>query len=224
MKKRYIFIVMVLVFSLIFTACSPGNNEQVGEDLEEKDRKIAELEERINELEGNEKEAESNNLLIRVIDAIELIKEKDFNALSEYVHPEKGVRFTPYFYIDTDVDQVFTPEEVAGLMEDEEVYHWGNYDGTGDPIELKFSDYYDRFVYDNDFANPQIIGNNVPIGQGNTLDNVVEAYPNGHFIEFHFKQIDPQYEGMDWSSLRLVFEEMNGVWYLVGIVHGQWTI
>jgi hypothetical protein len=29
---------------------------------------------------------------------------------------------------------------------------------------------------------------------------------------------------MDWRSLRLVFEEQGGSWYLVGIVHDQWTI
>jgi hypothetical protein len=29
---------------------------------------------------------------------------------------------------------------------------------------------------------------------------------------------------MDWQSLRLVFEETAGNWYLVGIVHDQWTI
>jgi UDP-N-acetyl-2-amino-2-deoxyglucuronate dehydrogenase len=31
-------------------------------------------------------------------------------------------------------------------------------------------------------------------------------------------------EGMDWRSLRLVFEKKNDIWYLVGIIHDQWTI
>jgi (p)ppGpp synthase/HD superfamily hydrolase len=29
---------------------------------------------------------------------------------------------------------------------------------------------------------------------------------------------------MDWRSLRLVFEKKNDIWYLVGIIHDQWTI
>jgi hypothetical protein len=29
---------------------------------------------------------------------------------------------------------------------------------------------------------------------------------------------------MDWRSLRLFLEQKDGTWYLVGIVHGQWTI
>jgi hypothetical protein len=29
---------------------------------------------------------------------------------------------------------------------------------------------------------------------------------------------------MDWESLRLVFQEEGGVWYLVGVIHDEWTI
>ena len=62
------------------------------------------------------------------------------------------------------------------------------------------------------------------IGKGNTLNNIAQVYPNGEFVEFHFTGFDTQYEGMDWTSLRLVFEENNGTWFLIGIVHDQWTI
>lgn len=222
MKKFSAIIIFALIFSVILSGCIPRTIDN-SEESRDKDAKIAELEQKIKELESNQSPT-SNNLLSRVIDVIGLIKDKDMNTLSQYVHPTKGVRFTPYFYIDTQTDQVFTAQQITGLMQDNQIIHWGNYDGTGDPIELKFSDYYDKFVYDKDFANPQIIGNNVPIGRGNTIDNITQAYPDGHFIEFHFSQFDPQYEGMDWESLRLVFEEDNGIWYLVGVIHGQWTI
>jgi hypothetical protein len=29
---------------------------------------------------------------------------------------------------------------------------------------------------------------------------------------------------MDWVSLRLVFLQEDGTWFLVGVVHDQWTI
>jgi hypothetical protein len=29
---------------------------------------------------------------------------------------------------------------------------------------------------------------------------------------------------MDWRSLRLVFMQDGGTWYLAGIIHDQWTI
>jgi (p)ppGpp synthase/HD superfamily hydrolase len=43
-------------------------------------------------------------------------------------------------------------------------------------------------------------------------------------VEYHFSGFDPKYEGMDWRSLRLVFEEKDNIWHLVGIIHDQWTI
>jgi len=101
---------------------------------------------------------------------------------------------------------------------------WGAYDGTGDPINLTFEGYYNKFIYDVDFANAKIIGNNTVVGHGNSLINISEVYPGAVFIEYHFPGFDPQYNGMDWRSLRLIFEEKDGAWYIVGIVHDQWTI
>jgi hypothetical protein len=134
------------------------------------------------------------------------------------------VRFTPYDYVDSQADLVFTATQVAGLAQDNTVYLWGSFDGSGNPINQIYSDYHQSFVYDEDFLNPHMIGINTKIGMGNSLNNVDTAYPNGEFIEFHFTGFDPQYGGMDWRSLKLVFEDVSGSWYLVGIIHGQWTI
>lgn len=213
---------MIIILLIIFTGCTPKTIDN-SEELQEKDKEIVRLEQRIQDLESNLNDISSNKIY-RIIEVMRLMKAKDMNALSQYIHPTKGVRFTPYFYTDMEKDKVFTAQQVAGLMQNTEVIKWGAYDGSGEPINLKFSDYYDKFVYDKDFANPQVIGNNVAIGKGNTIDNIAEAYPNGYFIEFHFSQFDPQFEGLDWESLRLVFEEYNNTWYLVGVIHGQWTI
>lgn len=35
---------------------------------------------------------------------------------------------------------------------------------------------------------------------------MAQVYPNGYFIEFHFSGFNPQFEGIDWESLKLVFE------------------
>ncbi len=227
-RNRLLTLALILVLAIALTACAnedtppleeqkaKAKDEQIAELQEEKEK----LEERIRELEGDK----DSSLLSRTIKAVELIKEKDMEGLAEFVHPTKGLRFSPYAFVDVEKDQVFTKEEVAKLNEDSETYTWGNYDGSGEPIELNFNDYYDRFIYDEDFANSHIIGNNTVIGKGNTINNISEAYPDGHFIEFHFTGIEEQYEGMDWRSLILVFEEVEGQWYLVGIVHNEWTI
>lgn len=237
MKRLNYFIILVLVLSLGLIACTPGGTStdkaKLEEEIEVKNGRIKELEGKITQLEeqlDDQNEGQGNtpqpseNVLSTALDVIEIIKAGDMNTLSQFVHQTKGVRFTPYFYIDTENDKVFTAQEVAGLMQDNQIINWGVFDGSGEPIDLSFSDFYDMFVYDKDFANPDMIGNNVAIGSGNTTDNIAEAYPNGHFVEFHFPGFEPEYSGIDWASLRLVFEEVDGNWYLVGIVHGQWTI
>ncbi len=72
---------------------------------------------------------------------IKTIASKDFETLSEYVHPDKGVRFTPYTYVSIKNDIVFGKEKVDDFFQDNNIYLWGNYDGSGEPIRLTPSKY-----------------------------------------------------------------------------------
>lgn len=143
-------------------------------------------------------------------------------ALSRLAHPEKGVRFSPYSYVGPE-DLLFKPAEVARLWHDPNMYTWGGFDGSGEPITMRFSDYYRLFAYDVDFAFPDQIGFNQQIGGGNMINNLGEFYPGASFVEYHFPGFDRKYEGMDWRSLRLVFERSGRTWALVGIIHDAWT-
>jgi len=157
-------------------------------------------------------------------EAIKAIKEKDMEKLAQMVHPEKGVLFSPYSHIELEKHKVFTKDQLKNLMESEEVYIWGDYDGSGDPIKLTFAQYFDKFVYDHDFANAEKVAYNEIQQSGNTIVNISDVYPEGKFMDYYFPGFTPEYDGMDWASLRLVFEEYDGQWYLVCIAHGQWTI
>lgn len=153
---------------------------------------------------------------------IQALKARDLQKLAAYVHPENGVRFSPYAYIH-DQDLVFSQNQVANFHADPTFYLWGYFDGSGEPIQMTFVKYFDRFIYDGEFAKPQQIGFNQIIGQGNMINNLREYYPEAEFIEYHFNGIDPQYGGMDWRSMRLVLEQKNGAWYLIGVIHDEWT-
>jgi hypothetical protein len=154
---------------------------------------------------------------------INALAEKDLQAVAEFVHPEQGVRFSPYTYVE-ESHQVFTVEELASLPGSEEIFSWGNFDGTGDPIELTFDDYYQRFIYSADFANPEQMAVDEELGYSSMINNIADFYPGSSFVEYHFSGFVEDYGGMDWVSLRLVFIEEDGTWFLVGIVHDQWTI
>jgi len=157
-------------------------------------------------------------------EVIMALKDKDMEKLSEYVHPVKGVRFTPYTYVSLESDVVFTKEEIKGFFEDDRKILWGYYDGSGEDILLTPREYYDRFVYSEDFANAEEIGYNTVLSFGNALENQFEVYENPIVVEYYFPGFTPEYDGLDWRSLRLVFEEYNNKWYLVGIINNEWTI
>jgi hypothetical protein len=152
------------------------------------------------------------------------LAEGDLQTVAAAVHPDKGVRFSPYAYVRPDQDLVFSAGELAGLGEDSSVYHWGTFDGSGRPIDLTFADYLARFVVDVEFDHPDVVGMNTAVGEGNTINNLAEAYPDAVFVEYHLQGIDESYAGMDWRSLRLVLEQEGDAWYLVGVVHDEWTI
>ena len=202
--------------------------EKAGQEIERLNQEILDLTAELEAAQVDEVEpltlSSSAQLVVAGLEVMDLLKAKDYLALSSWVHPTQGVRFSPYFYVDTNANIVMTPNDIANVASDSSVYNWGTYDGSGDAIDLTFSDYYDRFIYDQDFANPEVIGINNAVQVGNMLDNHNTVYPNAEFVEFHFSGFDPQVEGMDWRTLRLVFIEEAGQLYLVGIVHGEWTI
>lgn len=155
---------------------------------------------------------------------INAISDKDFEKVSEYVHPEKGVRFTPYTNVSVDNDVVLSQEEVKNFFNDKTTYIWGHYDGRGDDISLTPGEYYDEFICSEDFKNAEAIGYNEVLSSGNMAENQFEVYQNAIIVEYYFPGFNPDFGGADWKSLRLVFEEYEGTWRLTGIIHNQWTI
>jgi hypothetical protein len=154
--------------------------------------------------------------------AILALKSRDMASLAALIHPQRGVRFSPYSYV-SEGDLLFPQGQVAGLFSDPQTYTWGAFDGSGEPISMTFAGYYERFVYSKDFASAQVVSFNHTIGTGNTIDNAADFYAGAVIVEY-FLPGSEQYGGMDWQSLRLVFQEESGSWRLVGIIHGEWTI
>lgn len=170
-------------------------------------------------------EQQAKNIIeARAKETILAIRDKDAKKLSGLIFPGKGVRFSPYQHEDTEKDMVFFASQFLSFFKNQNNYLWGSYDGSGLPIKLTPLEYYNKFIYDADFASAPEVGYNRIIGQGNMINNVSEIYPNAIVVEYHFTGFDPKYEGMDWKSLELIFEEEGANWYLAGIVRGQWTI
>ena len=154
------------------------------------------------------------------------LKNKDYESFAGFIHPVEGVRFSPYGYIDTAADKVFSARAfLAELSKKTQTkITWGHYDVTGEHIVLTIDEYFKKFVYNADFLNAPQNSLNEMIGSGNSLNNLTTIYKGCTFSEHHFPGFDQKYNGMDWCSLRLVFKNYENKMYLVGIVHDQWTI
>lgn len=144
-------------------------------------------------------------------------------GVARYVHPSKGVRFSPYAHVRTESggDLVFTPAQLTASASDQTRYTWGIQDGSGEPIVMTLADYLKRF--DRAYLAAGQVGYNQVIKTGNTQNNLREAYPDAVFVEYHLPGTGEQADH-NWSSVRLVFQQEKGAWYLVGVINDQWTI
>jgi len=243
--KKFTLILLLLLTTILVIGCSPKatDNSADKEAIVALEDKVAEQLTQIESLELDKTAGELENTTLKLqiesltstvaasttligaaLEVAQSLADQDMAVFSSYVHATQGVRFTPYGYVNPAVDLSYPSTAFATLLTDPTTFTWGAFDGSGDPIIYTFADYFDNFIYDEDYVNPDMIGLNTTIGTGNSLINLSTIYPTASFVEFHFTGFDPQYGGIDWTSLILVFENVAGDWKLVGVVHNQWTI
>jgi len=167
--------------------------------------------------------ADEGTLTTIATEILTTLKTKDYTAFSSYFHPTEGVVFSPYGFIDTKTAKKLSKASFLKLVEERDSTIWGNYDGTGDVIKLTAPQYLEKFVYNADYLHSEKIGYDQIIGKGNSLNNLNEVFPKHPFIEYYFSGFDKKYDGMDWTSLRLVFKLHQSNYYLVAVIHDQWT-
>ena len=163
-------------------------------------------------------------LLNAACSVVRALRQEDYSTVASFVHPDKGVSFTPYSTVNPETDLSFSREQIMGLSQDSAVYTWGTVDGRGSPIEMTMEEYFARYVFNADYSQAPRIGVDQIVMHGNALENLVDSYPQGRFVDFCFPQLSHTGEGLDWCSLKLVFEPGDSSWFLVGVVHGEWTI
>ncbi len=154
---------------------------------------------------------------------MEAIKSRDYATLSTFVHDSLGVRFSPYAYVDTTFHALIYKDLLANAKSYKKTVSWGSYDGSGKKIDLTVGDYFTKFVWDKNYLAAEKMGFNRSFAKGNAANNLAQTYPNCVFTEFYFSGADKKYEGKDWSALRLVFKTEGAEYFLVGVIHDQWT-
>lgn len=213
-------IVYSVLLSIVFlSACTNDKKAPTEEGEKEKDSVIIQPDTITSSI---EKEELSISDLTHVI--LEQIKNKNYSALIQYIRPDSGLRFSPYSFVNLSTDVVVMPNEFLSMINDSTELLWGHYDGSGDDIYLNFKDYFDKFVYNVDFIKAEKLSINQTAAKGNSLNNIAKVYPNAEYTESYFSGFDKKYDGLDWQALRLIYKKIEGKYYLIGIVHDQWTI
>lgn len=152
------------------------------------------------------------------------LKQRDMNALAAYVHPGKGVRFSPYIFINPDSDLVFSAERIRWFFQDRKERIWGYYEDTATPLKLTNEAYFKSYIYDDNYVFADKINFNREIKGSLTAGNVFEVYPKAIVVEYLCSKNGNPDEDSAWRDLKLVFTAEEKTWYLVGIIHDQWTI
>ena len=147
------------------------------------------------------------------------IKNQDYSTLSNYFHPDTGVRFSPFAFVNTDKDVQLNASEFLDAIKTNKKFTWGFAAGSGSPIELTIPEYFKQYVYNADFINAAKTSVNKMIATGNSQNNLLEVYPEALYTENY----DPGKSEMAWTSLRLVFDQKGEKLYLRGIIHDKWT-
>lgn len=155
-------------------------------------------------------------------EVLKALKDKDYTAFASLIHPQKGICFSMYAFVNLKEDKHFSKADFEKYQPTKTLFTWGTQDGSGDPYKATVNDYLGKWVFSKDFTTSQYSLNKF-IGGGNSLNNLKEIYPKADFTENYIKGTEKS-GNMDWKTVRFVFEEFEGKYYLIAVVNDQWTI
>ncbi len=153
-------------------------------------------------------------------------KNRNYDSLIKFLDTKKGLLFSPYTFIDTSKYHTITSSDMYQWMDSKKQpkINWGVADASGDPISLTPNEYVKKYVNDVDFLKADSIVTNRFIGSGTMQNNILDIYPDCVFTESFYKGSKKNTENLDWRSLRLIFEKSDGQYYLIAVVHDEWTM
>ena len=221
-------LIQISLLATILSGCSTGNSShknlsQSNVDVS-KQPTLTKQNQTKNLVETNSKKSQ---ILALSHDIQQALATQNYSAIASHIHPIKGVRFSMYAYVQPEQDKVFSRQQFAKYLQQDRIkFTWGITDGRGDLYIATLPDYLNKWVdaeQYNGSTYPNTITFNEPQGSGNSINNLTNIYPNADFVEFYHAGTE-QYAGIDWHSLRLVFEPYQGHYYLVAIVNDQWTV
>lgn len=153
---------------------------------------------------------------------LEALAAKDYTKLAE-LSSKEGLSLNEIPNLDFKSKDI-TKAEISGIPNDNTVFLWGYTDGKGDEINLTRKAFIESYIYNHDYAHAPFKAVNETLGRGNSLNTIKADSVGREFAAFHFAGFNPTYEGMDWTTIYLVFDLEGGEYKLRGIAKDNWTI
>lgn len=171
----------------------------------------------------NKANNESKDVITVAKSVLIALKNKDYTSL-ENLASSQGLSWNEYPSLDLSKNDI-VKTEISNIPTNSQKYLFGYTDGRGDPINLTISEYLNKWIYNQDYINAdEVVINKVADGGTNSLNTIIKDAGDRTVVAFHFKGFDPKYEGMDWTTIYLVFDLENGEYKLRGIAKNNWTI
>ncbi|MEK9184858.1 MAG: hypothetical protein AAB866_01685 [Patescibacteria group bacterium] len=158
-------------------------------------------------------------------EVLSALKNKDYQRLEGLVS-QNGLSLGKEPNVDY-INNLIAKNDVSEIPKDTKVYFWGYTDGKGDPINLTRTQFLTQYIYSGtvDFSKAPDVAVNKTLGKGNSFNTMDKAAQNGvTYVAFHFDGFDAKYAGMDWATIYLVFDSVNGEYKLRAIARDNWTI
>lgn len=157
---------------------------------------------------------------------VRALQNNDTRALATFVHPTRGVRFSPYIHAD-ESDRVISRAQMPYLANHARKWNWGLYDGTGDPMNLTWNEFRRKMLVSRPYLPLKSTNAREDFNRlsqnGNVPNNLLDVYPNAIFTRYYSSGYDPKFEGLDWRALFLAWRPVGKTWYLVGVANDEWT-
>ena len=214
--------------------------EKENEIREQINKEIQQLNKKIQQMENEKKqEIESNNLRIKLLNDTEIIyralEQLDFETIATMVHPQLGVTFALYadygnpFAIGGENGGPYISFSREQLLENnDQIYMFGTHHASEEIIyEMSLNEYIqDILIYHYKELLPirEISYNEQLYYSGGIINTIHQFYPEAKFVEYYrYESDEPINDPISTQSLRFVYQDYEGEWYLTAIVRDVYS-
>jgi len=162
-----------------------------------------------------------------------LLAKKDFSSLVPFVHPVKGLMIAAQAHIEMDDEypvRTISVTDLPRFLANTKKTIWGSRGVTGKPLEMTAKDFWEKVMFRRTVSSSLKYTfdtvQTTDMNDKGMKEQLQKRFPGSHFVDYLLPEISSEnvLEYEREASFRLIFEEYQGRWYLVGLMLDQFII